>query len=238
VPASTSPRSTGRRRGPLIVGSLAGLVLIAALGYLTGGTVEQGQLLPYTDSEARRVELFGAFDVTFQIEPPSRLDAVGAAILGGLAAIALLMTLVVASGSQSQLTWFWGLLALGAAALSLDELLGGHETIGANLRFLDDIPFTNSPEDVVIGLYAIPAGAYLFAFRDRIRSSQAGLLLVGAGIVLYALAAALDLLDELMDEQWVELASMTALFLGFLTIALRDLGVGSRAVATDPRLTT
>ena len=237
MPASTSPRSTGRRRWPLIVGSLTGLVLLAALGYVTGGTVEQGQLLPYTDSEARRVEFFGAFDITFQIEPPSRLDAVGAAILGGLAGIALLMTLVAASGSQSLSIWFWGLLALGAAALSLDELLGGHETIGANLRFLDDIPFTNSPEDVVIGLYALPAGAYLFAFRDRIRSSRAGLWLVGAGVALYALAAALDLLDELMDEQWVELASMSALFLGFLAIALRDIGLSPGRAAANPGLT-
>jgi uncharacterized membrane protein len=217
-------------------GILIGLALLAALAYLTADVVAEGQLLPYTPAEAERLRIFGMFEVTIQHEPPSMIDSLGSASFVAIGAIAILTLLVVWNRDGDRtLMWFYGVLAAGMAFLGLDEVLGFHEAIGANLRFLEDLPGVNSPEDVVIALYAVPTAIFAYVFWDKLRASRIGFRLIVLGTILYVFAAALDVLDALMDEQLVELSSAFALLAGFMAYALEDILARQTAERTAGR---
>lgn len=214
--------SRGRKIAIAVVALL--LVVLAFAAYESADVLESGHILPYTKARAERVEVLGGPKLTVQVEPPSRVDSLTTACFFGLAAVALLMSLMLRGieGRQRE-RWFWAAIVVGSVYLGLDELLGVHESIGANMRFLADIPGVHTPEDVVISLYAIPGLIFLYLFWDLLRASRLGLRLLIAGFALYVFSAALDVLDTLMDEQLVELASIVVLFSGFLVIAMREL---------------
>lgn len=215
---------------------LVGLALLAALGYLTADVVAEGRLLPYTPADAERLRVFDLFEVTIQHEPPSIIDSLSSATFVAIAAVALLAALVVwGRDGDRLLIWFYGVLAAGMGYLGLDEIVGFHEAIGANMRFLGDLPSVNSPEDVVIALYAVPAGAFVYLFWDKLTASRAGFRLVALGAALYAFAAVLDVLDAVMDEQLVELSSGLALLGGFMAYALEDMLAAQPPTAAPAR---
>jgi len=203
---------------------LVGLALLAAIAYVTADVVAEGRLLPYTPAEAERLRIFGLFEITIQHEPPSIVDSLGSATFVAVAAVAIVALLVIwNSGADRRLMWFYGVLAAGMGYLGLDEIVGFHEAIGANLRFLGDLPGVNSPEDVVIALYAIPTAIFAFAFWGKLAASRVGFRLIALGAFLYLLAAVLDVVDTLMDEQLVELSSAVVLLAGFIAYALEDI---------------
>lgn len=216
---------TGSQGRKIVIALVAIVVIVLALvAYRSAETLDSGHLLPYTKAKAERIEIFGGPRLTIQVEPPSRIDSLTTACFFGLAAISLLMTLMLRGiEGRGRERWFWAAIIVGAVYLGLDELLGLHESIGANLRFLGDLPGVNSPEDVVISLYVIPGALFLYFFWSLLRASRLGLRLLVVGFVLFVFAAALDDIDTLMDEQLVELASTVVLFAGFLVIAMREL---------------
>jgi hypothetical protein len=233
-------------RPPLVAWAAIALALLAGGLLATVEVVEEGQLLPYNNAEAKKLSILGSFEVYVQRDPPSAVDSFGAMLLVGITGIALLLALALPASRDRG--WFYGLLAAGTAYLAIDELLGGHETIGANIQSLGNLPGVESPEDVIIALYALPALAFLWWFRDAFRASRLGMRLVGLGLALYIVSAVFDVHGAIMDEQFVEVASMAALFAGFLCIALKDLelcgvrreapGAAPEPVATAPGAST
>jgi hypothetical protein len=206
-----------RRALPLTLG-------IAVLGVLLGAlaTVEvlaRGELLPYTPMTVERVEVLGGVELWIARESLARLDALNGLILGLGSAVALL----TATRSAGRVRTCFLLLGAGLAFLALDEMLALHETVGYNLGFLASVPGTNSPEDVVFALYAIPAVAFFAAFRDVLRASPWGMRLIVLGVALFGVAAALDVTDALVDEQWVEPPASAVLVGGFALVAGRHL---------------
>ncbi len=199
--------------------ALLGL-LIAALA--SAEVLARGELLPYTPMTVERVEVLGSIELWVARESLVRLDILNGAIL----ALGSLVAFVTAAriGSRVPRTFrFFVLLGLGLAYLALDEMLALHETIGYNLEFLGDVPGTNSPEDVVFALYAIPAVAFFLVYRDLLAVSRWGLRLVILGVALFGAAAVLDVLDAVVDEQWVEPPGSAALVAGFTLVAARHL---------------
>lgn len=219
-----SPHRSGRpAKGPLLAWLIAAAIGVLVLGlYATGDVVEEGEILPYTTANAERISTVLGFELTVQNEPPNRVDSLTAALLAAVGMIGVLL-LLARPQAEARDQWFYGLLALGAAFLAIDEVLGLHETIGANMRFLGDLPGVNSPEDVVFGLYLLPALAFLIVFKQKLTVTKLSRNAIALGLLLYIAAAILDVLDALLDEQLVETASIAALAVGFTAIALTDL---------------
>jgi hypothetical protein len=203
--------------------SLAGVLAIAGLviaGVATAEVLATGKLLPYTPMTVQRVRFAGGVELWIARESLARLDVLNALILasGALVAAATAVRL-----SARRVSGFFALLGAGLGFLALDELLALHETVGYNLDFLGDLPATNSPEDVVFALYALPAVAFLVAYGDLIRASRRGSALVALGVTLFGAAAALDVADALIDEQWIEPPASALLVAGFAFVAARHL---------------
>ena len=199
--------------------AIAGLVLAAVI---TAEVLERGALLPYTPMTVERVRVLGGIELWVARESLVRLDILNGLILatGSLGAFFA----AARTGSRAPRVFsFFLLLGLGLGFLALDEMLAVHETIGYNLDFLADVPGTNSPEDVVFALYAVPAVAFFVAYRDLIAVSVWGMRLVALGVALFGAAAVLDVLDAIVDEQWVEPPGSAALVAGFGLVAVRHL---------------
>jgi hypothetical protein len=206
-----------RRALPLAAALTILGVLLAALA--TVEVLARGELLPYTPMTVERVQVLGGVELWVARESLARLDALNGLILGLGSAVALL----TAARTARRVRACFLLLGAGLGFLALDEMLAIHETVGYNLDFLANVPGTNSPEDVVFALYALPAIAFFVAFRDVIRASRWGTRLVVLGVALFGVAAALDVTDALVDEQWVEPPASAVLVAGFALVAARHL---------------
>jgi hypothetical protein len=213
---------------------LAALVLVGVLAtaFATAEVLARGELLPYTPMTVERVEVLGGLELWVARESLARLDLLNGLILFAGSGMALVAAL--RAGGQDRLRGLFLLLAAGLAFLGLDELLALHETIGYNLDFLADVPGARSPEDVLFALYALPALAFFFYYRDLLAGSPGGARLVMAGVALFLAAAALDVADVLLDEQWLEPVASLALVAGFLLVALHHLGRSSPAASLPP----
>ncbi|MBN1529686.1 MAG: hypothetical protein JW895_11530 [Thermoleophilaceae bacterium] len=206
-----------RRALPLAAGLTVLGILLAALA--TAEVLARGELLHYTPMTVERVRVLGGVELWVARESLARLDALNGLILGLGAAVAL----VTATRTQREVRVCFLVLGAGLGFLALDEMLALHETVGYNLEFLASLPGTNSPEDVVFALYVIPALAFFAVFRDVLRASPWGARLVVLGVVLFGVAAALDVTDALLDEQWVEPPASAVLVAGFALVAGRHL---------------
>ena len=113
---------------------LAGLALLAAA---QAEVVAEGRFDPNTETIIRKVEVFGVtvYQSTSGFLEP---DVITGALLVGLSAIGLVVTILLDSDDDSldRLRWFFLLTWLGAGYLAADELFAIHETIGHNLQFL------------------------------------------------------------------------------------------------------
>jgi hypothetical protein len=215
-----------------LLGALA-LVAFAVAAVVTAETLARGSLLPYTSMTVERVRVLGEVELWVAREEATRLDVLNAVILGA-GAVAMLGAAVRArrAAAGTRHVRFLALLALGLGFLALDESLALHETLGYNLGFLADLPGVSSPEDVVFALYAVPAVAFFLAYRDLLAASRLGLRLVALGVALFLAAAALDVTDALLDEQWVEPLGSLALVSGLCAVAVR-LGTRSSSLRAD-----
>ena len=219
--AGGTPRTIQRRHAlpAAAVVAIVGLVLAAIV---TAEVLERGALLPYTPMTVERVRVLGGIELCVARESLVRLDILNGLILatGSLGAF---FTAARIGSRAPRVFSFFLLLGLGLGFLTLDEMLAVHETIGYNLDFLADVPGANSPEDVIFALYALPAVAFFVVYRDLIAVSPWGARLVVLGVALFGAAAVLDVLDAIVDEQWVEPPGSAALVAGFGLVAASHL---------------
>ena len=217
---------------PLVaVVAIAGLLIAA---FATAEVLARGELLSYTPMTVERWRVLGGVELWVAREPFSRLDLLNGGILAAGCIVALLTAArlrgISTAGRGEPLgrpVVFFLLLGAGLAFLALDELFALHETIGYNLDFLADLPGVKSPEDVVFAAYALPALAFFLYYRDMFAASRWGFLLVALGVGLFGVAAALDVADALLDEQWVEPPGSLLLVAGFAFVAARHLSAAS-----------
>ncbi len=193
-------------------------VLVAAV--VTAEVLASGQLLHYTPMTVDRVRVLGSVELWVARESLARLDLLNGLILGLGSGVGLI---TARRARDPHVRRCFLLLGAGLGFLALDEMLALHETIGYNLEFLADVPGTNSPEDVVFALYALPAVAFFIVYRDVLAVSPWGRRLVLLGVALFGVAAALDVTDALLDEQWVEPPASAVLVAGFALVAARHL---------------
>ena len=221
------------RLGWLIAAGAVALVLIGLYVAASPEVLEKGQLLSYTTHTVWRVRLFDAFDVWVAKETVAPPDVVNGLILAagaGMAAMGVLLTGTFAPRTNR----FFVLFALGLAYLAADEQLALHETLGYNLDFLARAPGTNSPEHVLFALYAVPAVAFFIFYWDLLLASHWGARLMAAGVLLFVVAAGLDVVDSSFDEQWIEPVASTALVGGFALVAVRQLSWSAAAASLRP----
>jgi hypothetical protein len=224
-----------RTRNLMIAAALlaaVGALALMALPALTDVTEAPHDLRSYESGEIYRVRI--ADTVTIYIDQESR-SALSMGLLVGVGlvvmATACAMTCLVlaAVGGRRNVRMFYGFAAAGLAVLGADELLGIHESIGHNLPFLADLPGVERPDDVVFAAYLIPAGAGAFLFRDVLRESSITVRAFAAGLVLFVLAAALDLEGSRLDNP-VELLVATLIAVGLLALMFEHLSRALRSV--------
>ena len=224
-------RSTWELPGPRAVlrWTLVALPVLAGLGLLAAAQAEvvaEGRFDPNTGTIIRKVEVFGVtvYQSTSGFLEP---DVITGALLVGLSAIGLVLTILLDSGDDSldRLRWFFLLTWLGAGYLAADELFAIHETIGHNLQFLGGLP--GHPDDLVLALYAVPTALFVLAFRDLIAASRLSLWLFAGGVGAYVLAVLVDFVEIEVDEQ-LEVVGALLVTVAFVVIAARLLVVRPR----------
>jgi hypothetical protein len=197
---------------------------IVVLGYVVSHSyevVDEGRLLPYTDAQVAKLRFFDEVTLYVTKERPRPLDVVNATLFAMLAGVALfsLLLLQPVRGSDERVKVFLVIALLGSLYLAADEMLGIHETVGHNLRFLADLPAVHRPDDVVFASYAVPAVIVVVVFKDLIWSSRPVALLFAAGLALFVVAGAADVAGVGIDEL-AEPLSTGCLGAGFTRIAL------------------
>jgi hypothetical protein len=207
----------------LLTAVIAGALVLALLS--RAEVLEKGQLLPYTNAKIYHLRLPGG--LTFYVEPELKpsLDLLNAYLLTGIAFISLSFATLLArfgEGARGAPFRFFFVSFLGASYLVADELLGIHETIGHNLRFLLGLRVAKRPDDLVIMLMALTAGGVLLAFRRVILASRGAVVLFGAGAGLILLAAIADLLS-LPFEEVTEVLAALLMVAGMMTLGVRHL---------------
>jgi hypothetical protein len=233
-------QATGR---PPWLGTAAvalGLAVVAGLVYWGAQTyevVEKGQLVDYSEGTIYRIEVFGV-ELLAEKEVTPSLDVANSLALWTIACLALASALILHSlvGREARRTQvFFGLIALGAAFLSLDELFGIHESLGHNVQWLEGVLGSSQPDGPIQVGYALLALVFVVVFRDLLLSSRAALVLFAAAGLSIATALAGDGRAFLSTkaEDSLELLAAALLVAGFAILAL-DLvarGLGDRAAA-------
>jgi hypothetical protein len=225
-------------------------VAIAAAGvamYLAPGlyeVVDKGRdIRPYESGPIYEIRLADTVTVYASAESRPDTDAISGSAMVALATAALMTWLLLAArGAPDRLRRFYGLAALGFAALALDEFFAIHETIGHNLLFLSDIPGVERPDDVIFALLAVPALVFLYYFRDIVTSSKRAVRLFIAALILFAFAGLSDLAGVGTDEP-LEVLSAACIVGGFVSLIVMhlssalELGSGARTAPSEPAAT-
>lgn len=222
---------TSRALAFLAVTAVLGLCGAALLG---AEVVDRGMLLPFAGDGVIRVRLFDAFELYLSAEARRpTLDLLNGFVLLASSAIALFAALLLVRGGHTRHGRMFLLAGLGTAYLTADELFAVHESIGHNLAFLASLPVVQHPDDLVLALYAVPVVAFLLAFGHLLLAERVGRVLLGAAGLLYAMAAAFDLLGDVRRfEDAVEVGSSACLLAGLVTIASSRI-VPRRGVASE-----
>ena len=209
--------------GALLAGAAA-VVL-----YLMASSVEvlqEGKLLPYTDGHIYRLRFFGWLEL--YAEPsrrPDIPDVFTTFVLMTLSGVALVtgVALKWARGFSDQApSHFFLIVWLGAAYLAADELLGLHESIGHNLRFLLGVPGITRPDDFLLLIYGLVALGVLFAFRDVILSSRPARPLFVALVIAVVLVPVADITGSFLEEP-AEMAAVATMLAAFVVLAVDHL---------------
>jgi hypothetical protein len=208
---------------------LLGLGVLAYLAVRDHAFVSWEGERPSYDPEGvlvERVEVFG-LELNVATEPNRpRGDVVTSYLLLATASATFLASLLAAVTQRTgRARWLFLLASLGTGYLALDEALEVHETVGANLLFLDEAPGIRRPDDLLFALYAVPVAAFVITFRRELVASRPALALLAAALVGFVLAAIADLRDLELENE-VEAAGALLLLAGFIALAVDVVGLG------------
>jgi hypothetical protein len=213
------------RLGPralLRVLAIAGGALFVALIAVRTNLEFVGEGDTFGFGKIEELELFGRFTVYRDAESLTQMDLLNGFLLIAIASTSFFVALILSVADRIERRFLFFLVAaIGTAFLATDEVLGIHETIGANLHFLARIPGIHHPDDAVFAAYAVPVAVFGYWFRTVIRSSRRGLWLLALGCGLYALGAGMDVVSAPFEEYVEPLASFT-LLLGFVTLGYQQ----------------
>jgi hypothetical protein len=215
---------------PLAAGVIAAgvvVVLLAAALYAGGEIVEHGHLLPWAGDDVRKARFFDRFDLYISSETgkPSA-DLLNSYLLVATAAGCFAGALLLYPPALRPLLLVAG---AGLGYLALDEQFALHETLGHNLGFLADLPGVKRPDDVILACYAIPSALFIYVFWAQLRRSARAVVLLVAGLALFAVSALWDLAG-LPAEEVFELAPSLAI-LGAFTFLTYDFARAHRVPA-------
>lgn len=240
---SAKLQDTRVKRYALLVGgaaiALAGLFMYFAPSLYE--VVDKGRdIRPYESGPIYKIRLADTATVYASAESRPDTDAISGSAMVALGTAALMTYLLLAArGARQHLRRFYGLAAAGFAFLALDEFFAIHETIGHNLLFLSDLPGVERPDDVIFGLFVVPALAFLYVFRDIVSSSKRAIQFFVAALILFACAGFSDLAGVGTDEP-LEVLSAACIVGGFVSLIVMhlssELGLGreaSPAVASE-----
>ena len=201
---------------------MAALVCVALLGALAVAVhgpayeVRGNAQVPYDAGTVKKVRVLDSFTVYVDGEPKPGFTVLGGIALIALATAAFMTALALRlAASRRKLVAFYSVAAAGLCFLGLDELFAIHESIGHNLRFLADVPGVSRPDDLVIALYAIPAFAFIYLFRDVLLSVRHAALAFAAGLAFFAISSFGDITSRKVIEEYFELFSGLCIAAGF-----------------------
>jgi hypothetical protein len=197
-----------------------------------------------------RIDVLGLFSFDASPEVRPTIDVFTSIVLLTVASMACSLLLLLQRANRrpsAHVRRFYALLAVGAAYLGLDELVGIHEIIGQNVGGAFDVFGAHAADDVVYASYAIPAVAFVVAFRDVVSASRLAAPTLGLAGILFAASALLDGTDaSTVLEDVCEIAAAVLVLAASAKIvtdqALVALGLRGRAAAvsrgaaTDGRL--
>lgn len=189
--------------------------------------IERGRLLPYTSAEIYRIKLFDRVTIYAEPEDQTSLDIVDSWILVSISSVALLALLFLWSAhlaARAHAATFFFVTWLGTGFLAVDEIVGGHENLGHNLRFLRNLPGIDRPDDAVIVFYIVPTLAFLIAFRRIILGSRTARVFFGLGTAIFVVAALADAGGVAgQDEERIEVVASLSFLVGFMTLTVDEL---------------
>jgi hypothetical protein len=212
----------------LLLGLAGVLVLVLVALGANAEVVDKQVTLDYTTDRFWRVRFFDSFEVLTSEDLKPDLDTVNALLLfflGGASALASLLTRRLAPGREGRLQAFFGLLAVGAVALGLDELLEINESVAANLGFLDRVPLLGGRGNLDLVSYVVPTVVFLAVFWRTLLASRRALVIWAASLAIFAVALALDVLGRgLTLEDAAEPLASAGLVAGLVVLAVERLG--------------
>jgi hypothetical protein len=174
----------GARRAAVVTAA-AGAGALALLG---AGTVDRFPGGIYRIRLVERLDLYANPDVR---PTPSLAASFALILVAGMAATAARIT---ARRDPDPATGrFFVVSALGAAFLGLDDLLGIHESIGLTVSYW--FPAGPSPERIghlVLVVYAVLAGLFLWSHRERLSRSRPAVSLLGLAAASSLVVTAID----------------------------------------------
>lgn len=214
------------RRALLVAGVLV-LAALIALAYAVASSYEvvaKGELLPYTTGEIYQIRILGRFDLYAEPELKPSTDLFNSYILVSISTLSLFVALLLRAAAERRprVELFFLLTWLGTGFLAADELMGLHETLGHNLRFLTALPGITRPDDAIVVFYALPALAFLLVFRDVLLSSRRATQAFVLALAIAVLSSLLDVASVPLEEP-LELLASTAILVGFLLLAIEQL---------------
>ncbi|MBT8138076.1 MAG: hypothetical protein KJO54_13760 [Gammaproteobacteria bacterium] len=197
---------------------VAGIValLVAMNNY---EVIDKGRLLPYTSGFIYQIRFFDQFNVFVELENRIRPDLLNVYFLLGVAFIALTYAVLMQSFAQRLEMWMFALMFVGMSYLAADEWVGIHETIGHNMQFLTALPFIKRPDDMIVLLYALPAGLYLLFFWRSILAARWASALMVAAFCSFVLAALADV-AAIPAEEPLELLASALIVASVLVLGL------------------
>jgi hypothetical protein len=214
-----SERRGHRTRLRVFAGAACALVVGLIVLRTNLEVVREGDIFGY--GTVQEVELFGRFTFYTDAERPTQMDILTGFLLVAAASTSFFAGLVLSAWARiDRRLVFFLVAALGATFLAADEALGIHETLGANLRFLAQLPGVRHPDDAVYAAYLLPASVFVYRFRTIIASSRRALGLFVIGCSLYVLGAVMEVKGGLGLEEYVEALASLVLLACFVTLGL------------------
>lgn len=219
-------RVAPRRLGPrTLLRVLAGVGCALFLGLIAVRAnlevVREGDIFGLGAVE--ELELFGRFTLYRDREVLTQMDVFNGFLLIAIASTSFFVSLLLSASDRIERRFVCFLVAAFVAAyLAADEVLGLHETLGANLRFLAQLPGIRHPDDGVFAAYALPVAVFAYCFRTIFMSSRRALGVLALGGCLYVLGAVMDV-TSVRFEEYVEPLSSFALLIGFVSLGYQQL---------------
>jgi hypothetical protein len=206
----------------IVLGALASLYLLARSNH---ETLAKGSLVPYTNSDVYRIRLFDRVTVYAQPESKETIEIVHSWLLVAVSSVSLMTVIFLWSTNGYEdrgVPAFFFFAWLGAGFLAIDEVIGVHENIGHNLRFLSDLPIINRPDEGVIAVYLLAALAFIVIFRRVLIRSRAALFFFALAFAMFVVAAVADMRD-VHGEEVTEVIAASTLVIGFFVLTADEL---------------